>query len=176
MRIRLLVALAVTLPAAAVHGQTASWSTPTRTEQVDPEWMKNPRPVTGGGALEAGLAGTWDLWVSGGFWYSSDGLRVYRNYTPGAAMNRLSISRDGRYRWHQHRGRIAEIQPWFAQPGERYYAVQMDGATRYMARYDAAKDEVNLFFWGVGGHAAKGTRIGPRPARAPAPPRPAAQP
>lgn len=99
-----------------------------------------------------------ELWVPGGIWYSTDGSTVFRNYTPGAAMNRLTIGSDGNYRWASGRGRLIEIRPWFAQEGERYFAVQMSPEARYMARYDAAKGRLNLFFWGVGGHAATGKR------------------
>lgn len=143
-------------PAPSGSGQ---WSQPTYTQQVDPRTMDNPDIVAMPGPLHPGIVGTWDLWVPGGMWYSSDGSRVYRNYTPGADMNRLHIQADGSYRWGSYRGRLTEVKPWFAQAGERYYAVQMDSNTRYMARYDPGTGKLNMFFWGVGGHAASGTRI-----------------
>ena len=139
-------------------GTTEIWSSPSYTRQVDPRLMEEPEVVAGGGPLEPGLAGTWDLWVPGGIWYSSDGASVYRNYTPGAAVNRLSIGADGSYRWGGFGGRLTEVRPWFAQEGQRYFAVQMDAKNRYMARLDPEDGKLRLFFWGVGGHAATGTR------------------
>jgi hypothetical protein len=162
MRIRALLILVLgALSVAPLAAQTTGvWSTPTRTQQVDPERMNNPEVVARPGPLERMLVGTWELWVPGGVWYSSDGLTVYRNYTPGAVMNRLSIRADGGYRWGDHEGRLVEIRPWFAQEGDRYFAVAMDTSNRYMARWDGSQKRLLLFFWGVGGHAATGTRIG----------------
>lgn len=137
---------------------SGQWSAPTYTQQVDPKRMEHPEIVARPGPIERRLVGNWNLWVPGGIWYSSDGSTVYRNYTPGAAINRLRIAADGRYVWGNHRGHLVEIKPWFANPGERYFAVQMDANNRYMARYDARTGKLNLFFWGVGGHAATGER------------------
>lgn len=81
-----------------------------------------------------------------------------RHHTPGASSNRLAIRADGTYLWGDRSGRLVEVRPWFANAGERYYAIQMDAENRYMARFDAATGKLNLFFWGVGGHAASGTR------------------
>lgn len=183
-----MAALFTGLAATAVAAQTQQWSSPvttqrwseapppaesrpdgrrpsaatdqgaTYTQPVDPDWMANPRPVRGNRSLPTGLAGQWSLWVPGGVWYSEDGERILRHQTAGAALNGLTISSDGSYRWAGQRGRLVEIQPWFAQPGERYFAVRMDAQNRYMARYDEANDRLNLFFWGVGGHAARGDR------------------
>ncbi|MGS1017490.1 hypothetical protein [Allosphingosinicella humi] len=145
-------------PRAVDSGRTSNWSSPTYTHQVDPERMANPDVVANARPHESGLNGRWELWVPGGFWYSSDGTAIYRRYTPGASINRLVIRADGTYRWGDRSGRLIEVRPWFANAGERYYAVQMDAQNRYMARFDAATGKLNLFFWGVGGHAASGTR------------------
>lgn len=134
------------------------WSTPGQTRQVDPKAMDNPEVVRPQGKAPARMTGRWKLWVPGGIWYSGDGSRVYRNYTPGADMNSLTIRANGTYSWGRKSGPLVEIRPWFTQPGDRYFAVQLDATLKYMARYDAAKDKVDLFFWGVGGHAATGTR------------------
>lgn len=128
------------------------------TQQVDADWMANPRPVASPAPLPAAMIGRWELWVAGGVWYSQDGARILRHQTPGAALNSLTIQPGGGYVWAGRQGRLTEIQPWFAQPGERYFEVRMDAQNRYMARYDAANDRINLFFWGVGGHAARGDR------------------
>ena len=50
--------------------------------------------------------------------------------------------------------------PLVRAAGERYYAVALDGSARYMARFDESEGKLHLFFWGVGGHAATGTRVG----------------
>ncbi|WP_205570738.1 hypothetical protein [Brevundimonas naejangsanensis] len=128
------------------------------TPQVDADWMAHPRPVTSRAPLPAAMVGRWELWVPGGVWYSQDGAQVLRHHTAGAALNSLTIRPGGAYVWAGRQGRLTEIQPWFAQPGERYFEVRMDSQNRYMARYDAANDRINLFFWGVGGHAARGDR------------------
>jgi hypothetical protein len=154
----------------ALHAQTTQWALPPQTQQVDPRKMDNPDVVARPGPLERMLAGSWELWVPGGVWYSSDGRSVYQHYTPGAAMNRLTIRADGSYQWGGQKGRLVEVRPWFAQEGQRYYAVSMNASTRYMARWDAAKDQLLMFFWGVGGHAATGARIGKAPAAPPASP------
>ncbi|QDE89264.1 hypothetical protein BHS06_10025 [Myxococcus xanthus] len=133
-------------------------SSPTTTQQVAPRAMANPEVVQPQGKVPAGMVGRWNLWVPGGVWYSADGSRIYRNYTQGAAMNTLTIRANGTYGWGGTTGRLTEIRPWFAQPGERYFAVQLDADLKYMARHDAGKGKVDLFFWGVGGHAATGTR------------------
>lgn len=155
-----LLALAWSAP---LFAQTTDWAKPTYTQQVDPASMDEPEVVANPGPIERMLVGEWDLWVPGGIWYSSDGLHVYQNYTPGAAMNRLVIRTDGTYRWGDREGKLVEIRPWFAQPRDRYYAVAMNESMRYMARWNAETDELLLFFWGVGGNAAKGTRIGEKP-------------
>ncbi len=140
------------------QSQPDRWSSPTTTQQVDPRAMDNPEVVQPQGKVPAGMVGRWNLWVPGGIWYSTDGSRIYRNYTQGAAMNSLTIRANGTYSWGETTGRLTEIRPWFAQPGERYFAVQLDANLKYMARHDAAKGKIDLLFWGVGGHAATGTR------------------
>lgn len=120
--------------------------------------MDDPELLSNQAAPPTGMVATWELWVPGGVWYVEDGSRIYRSYTPGAAMNRLTIAANGTYEWATQQGRLQEIKPWFALEGQRYFAVQMAPGMRYMARYDAAKDKIDLFFWGVGGHAASGTR------------------
>jgi|GEM_PF-3099835 len=171
MRHRIALALALlVLPGAPLAAQTTGvWSTAPRTEQVDPNKMDEPDMVSTPGPIERMLVGTWDLWVPGGFWYSSDGTRIFQHYTAGAAMNRLTIEADGSYRWGSHKGRLVEIRPWFAQPGDRYYAVAMNESVKYMARWNKQEDKLSLFFWGVGGHAATGTRVGKAPTPAPEP-------
>lgn len=139
-------------------GETGLWSSPTYTDRVDPRKMDEPEVLASPGPIEQALVGSWDIRVPGGIWYSSDGSRIYRNYTPGAPINRLTVAADGSYRWGEHSGRLLEVNPWFAQPGERYFAVQFSPENRYIARYDASSEKLNLFFWGVGGHAATGTR------------------
>jgi|GEM_PF-1653023 len=140
------------------QSQPDRWSSPTTTQQVDPRAMDHPEVVQPQGKVPAGMVGRWNLWVPGGIWYSTDGSRIYRNYTQGAAMNSLTIRANGTYNWGETAGRLTEIRPWFAQPGERYFAVQLDANLKYMARHDAAKGKLDLLFWGVGGHAATGTR------------------
>jgi len=126
--------------------------------RVDPSWMDNPRLVDQASAPPQAMTGQWALWTPGGVWYSQDGQRILRHHASGAALNTLTIYRDGAYRWAGQEGRLVEIQPWFAQPGERYFEVKLDSQNRYMLRYDPANDRINLFFWGVGGHAARGDR------------------
>ncbi|WP_253816967.1 hypothetical protein [Myxococcus xanthus] len=144
-------------PDKPAQSQPGLGSSPTA-QQVDPRAMDNPEVVQPQGKVPAGMVGRWNLWVPGGIWYSTDGSRIYRNYTQGAAMNTLTIRANGTYSWGGTTGRLTEIRPWFAQPGERYFAVQLDADLKYMARHDAGKGKIDLFFWGVGGHAATGTR------------------
>jgi hypothetical protein len=140
------------------QGERPRWSDAPYTPQVDPADMDNPAVVERPAPLPAGIAGDWRLHVPGGVWYSQEGDRIMRNHSAGASLNRLIIRGDGSYDWAGRRGRLMEIRPWFAQPGERYFAVRMNADNQYMARYDSDQDRLNLFFWGVGGHAARGDR------------------
>jgi len=166
----LALALACAPPAAA---QTQQWSTPTRTEQVDPRRMDRAEVVANPGPLDPAIPGAWELWVPGGIWYQTDGSTTYRIYSPGAAMNRLQISADGSYTWDGRRGRLVEVRPWHAQRGVRYYQVAHPGGGTYelylctgavvetLCRGSAGK--LVLLFGGAGGLAATGTRIGTAP-------------
>lgn len=161
---------AVLLGPPAAGAQTQQWSTPTRTEQVDPRRMERAEVVAHPRPFDARLAGTWELWVPGGVWYQNDGRAIYRRYTPGAAMNRLEIARNGTFTWAGRRGRLVEVRPWHAQAGVRYYQLPHPGGGTYdlyLCTGAAAETlcrgsegKVMLLFGDVGGHAATGTRIG----------------
>ena len=121
IRLGSLILACAVLPLGAAAAQTQQWSTPTRTEQVDPRRMERAEVVANPRPFDARLAGAWELWVPGGVWYQSDGRTIYRRYSPGAAMNRLQIASDGSYAWNGRRGRLVEVRPWHAQAGVRYY-------------------------------------------------------
>ena len=130
-------------------------ATPPQTRQ--PGGSQQPAAATDSG-LPHGMAGTWDIWISSGIVHRTDGLRTEQLLIPGAAMNLLRIAADGSYQWGNQRSRLQEIAPWFAQPGQRYFAVRQNADNQYIARFDAHTDKLNLFFWDVGGLAASGTR------------------
>lgn len=164
------LALACAAPAAS---QTQQWSTPTRTEQVDPRRMERAEVVARPGPFDRALAGTWELWVPGGVWYQSDGRTTYRRYTPGAAMNRLRITAEGGYTWEGRRGRLVEVRPWHAQAGVRYFQLPHPAGGTYdlylcsgaavQALCRGSEGGLMLLFGGVGGLAATGTRAGGAP-------------
>jgi hypothetical protein len=171
------VSALATLAPSAAQAQTQVWSTPTRTEQVDPKKMERAEPVAKPGPLDARVVGSWDLWVPGGVWYSTDGRTVYQNYTPGAAMNRLQVMADGSYRWGAKQGKLVEVRPWHAQPERRYYTLTAPSGAVYELYHNDTDGKLVFLFGGVGGHAATGTRLGASGAPAtPAPTPPAAQP
>lgn len=150
------------LPAAAAAQNTPVWSTPTRTEQVDPARMERAPVVSKPGPIDRRLVGAWDVWISGAVTYRTDGRAVYQRYEPGAAMNRLQISTDGRYQWGDRKGRLVEVQPWHAQEGRRYWRIANAQGTEYEFYY-ADGDKLVVLFGGVGGHAATGTRLSGSP-------------
>ncbi|HEX5581138.1 MAG TPA: hypothetical protein VFX39_06130 [Gemmatimonadaceae bacterium] len=150
------------LPAAAAAQNTPVWSTPTRTEQVDPARMERAPVVSKPGPIDRRLVGAWDVWISGAVTYRTDGRAVYQRYEPGAAMNRLQISADGRYQWGDRKGRLVEVQPWHAQEGRRYWRIANAQGTEYEFYY-ADGDKLVVLFGGVGGHAATGTRLSGSP-------------
>lgn len=138
---------------------TQQWAEVVVTEQIDPSHFDRAKEVPNPGPLETRLVGEWELWVPGGFWYSSDGRNVYQHYTPGAAMNRLVIRADGSYRWASAQGRLVEVRPWHAQPDRRYYRVQAESGSEYEIYWDSSSDRLLMLFGGVGGHAATGSRV-----------------
>ena len=137
-------------------------------QRVDPSSMDRAPLVANPGAPEAAIAGSWDVWIPGAVMYSSDGRNVYQHYQAGAAMNRLEIAADGRYRWGGRSGRLEEVRPWHHQPGRRYYRLLHPSGGEYEF-YRAPDDRLIVLFGGVGGHAATGTRLGGNSAAA-APP------
>lgn len=128
-------------------------------QRIDPASMERAPLVANPGAPEAAIAGSWDVWIPGAVMYSSDGRNVYQHYQPGAAMNRLEVAADGRYRWGGRSGRLEEVRPWHHQPGRRYYRLLHPSGGEYEF-YRAPDDRLIVLFGGVGGHAATGTRLG----------------
>lgn len=128
-------------------------------QRVDPSSMDRAPLVANPGVPEAAIAGSWDVWIPGAVMYSTDGRNVYQHYQPGAAMNRLEIAADGRYRWGGRSGRLEEVRPWHHQPGRRYYRLLHPSGGEYEF-YRAPDDRLIVQFGGVGGHAATGTRLG----------------
>lgn len=128
-------------------------------QRVDPSSMDRAPLVANPGVPEAAIAGSWDVWIPGAVMYSTDGRNVYQHYQPGAAMNRLEIAADGRYRWGGRSGRLEEVRPWHHQPGRRYYRLLHPSGGEYEF-YRAPDDRLIVLFGGVGGHAATGTRLG----------------
>lgn len=127
-------------------------------QRVDPSSMDRAPLVANPGAPETAIAGSWDVWIPGAVMYSSDGSNIYQHYQAGAAMNRLEITADGRYRWGGRSGRLEEVRPWHHQPGRRYYRLLHPSGGEYEF-YRAPDDRLIVLFGGVGGHAATGTRI-----------------
>ncbi len=137
-------------------------------QRVDPSSMDRAPLVANPGAPETAIAGSWDVWIPGAVMYSSDGRNVYQHHQPGAAMNRLEVTADGRYRWGGRSGRLEEVRPWHRQPGRRYYRLLHPSGGEYEF-YRAPDDRLIVLFGGVGGHAATGTRLGGGTTTAPAP-------
>lgn len=144
----LLGVLAVAPVAAASGGQ-----------QVDPRSMERAARVSNPGPVDGRIVGAWEVWIPGSVFYTTDGLRVAQHYQPGAAMNRLEIASDGRYRWGDKQGRLEEVRPWHAQANRRYFRVVNAGGNEYEFYYGTG-DKLVVLFGGVGGHAATGTRLG----------------
>lgn len=128
-------------------------------QPVDPRQMDRAPRVAQPGPVDARIIGTWDVWIPGSVYYLSDGRRVSQHYQPGAAMNRLEIAADSRYRWGERNGRLEEVQPWHHQPGRRYFRIVHASGNEYEFYYGDG-DKLVLLFGGVGGHAATGTRLG----------------
>ncbi len=128
-------------------------------QRVDPSTMDRAPLVTNAGMPEAAIAGSWDVWIPGAVMYATDGRNLYQHYQPGAAMNRLEIATDGRYRWGGRSGRLEEVRPWHHQPDRRYYRLLHPSGGEYEF-YRAPDDRLIVLFGGVGGHAATGTRLG----------------
>lgn len=143
--------LACLIPALLAVPQTAV------AQRADPAGMQRSPEVRRPAPVDPRVAGAWDVWISGAVTYSSDGRSVYQNYEPGAAMNRLEIAPDGRYRWGNHSGRLVEVLPWHHQPDRRYYRVVHQSGMEY--DFYADGDRLIILFGGVGGHASTGTRL-----------------
>lgn len=140
-------------------------------QQVDPRSMERAARVPDAGPIDARIVGAWEVWIPGSVYYTTDGLRIAQHYQPGAAMNRLEIASDGRYRWGDRQGRLEEVRPWHAQADRRYFRVVHASGDEYEFYYRAG-DTLVVLFGGVGGHAATGTRLGgsaAAPGTAPAP-------
>lgn len=144
----LALACALALPALLSHAGP----------QVDPREMERAPRVPNPGPVDARIVGAWDVWIPGAVYYSSDGRQVYQHYQPGAAMNRLDITADGRYRWGSRSERLEEVRPWHHQSGRRYYRIAHASGTEYDFHYGDG-DKLVVLFGGVGGHAATGTRL-----------------
>jgi hypothetical protein len=166
-----LLALFCLVPAA--EAQTKVWSTAPTTQQVDPKAMDRSEPVRNAGPVDSRIVGAWDVWIAGAVTYSTDGRAIYQQYSPGAAMNRLEIGRDGAYQWGSKRGRLVEVRPWHAQDGRRYFQAAHANGTEYDFYYKDGDDKLVVLFGGVGGHAASGTRLGGSAPAAPDKTRPA---
>lgn len=148
----------LTLALAAAAAAIATTAPLAANEIIDPARMQRAEAVANPARLDRALTGAWDVWIPGSVTYSSDGRTVYRNYQPGAAMNRLDIAADGRYRWGNASGRLEEVRPWYHQPGRRYYRLRHASGDEYeFHRSDG--DQLIVLFGGVGGHAATGTRL-----------------
>lgn len=127
-------------------------------QRANPADMERSPEVRRAGPVDSRIVGVWDVWISGAVTYTTDGRSVYQQYEPGAAMNRLEIASDGRYRWGNKMGRLVEVLPWHHQSGRRYYRVVHSGGTEYDF-YHADGDRLVILFGGVGGHASTGTRL-----------------
>lgn len=131
-------------------------------EQVDRSRMDRAELVVPAGPIDPRIVGAWDVWIPGSVYYTNDGRTTYQHYQPGAAMNRLEIGADGRYRWGQASGRLEEVRPWHHQPGRRYWRVRHAQGSEYEF-YRDDQDRLIVLFGGVGGHAATGTRLSGSP-------------
>lgn len=132
-------------------------------ERVDPAQMQRATAVPNPGPVDPRIVGDWEIWIPGAVQYRTDGRSIHQEYQPGAAMNRVEIARDGRYRWGDRQGRLEEVRPWHHQAGRRYYRIVHPAGGEYEF-YHSDGDRLVVLFGGVGGHAATGTRIGGAPA------------
>lgn len=105
------------------------------------------------------LIGSWEVWIPGAVTYTATDRAVYQSYSPGAAMNRLDIGKDGSYQWGNKKGRLLDVQPWHAQENRRYYQISDMKGNEFDFWYDESKDNLIVLFGGVGGHAATGSRL-----------------
>ena len=105
------------------------------------------------------IFGAWDVWISGAVTYTATETAVYRNYSHGSAMNCLVIDKGGAYKWGEKSGKLAEVRPWHAQEGRKYYRISDLKGNEYDFWYDRSKDKLIVLFGEVGGHAATGTRL-----------------
>lgn len=106
------------------------------------------------------FTGAWEVWIPGAINYTSRDAQVYRTYTPGAAMNRLTINGDGKYVWGNKQGTLKQVEPWYAQEGRDYYRISDKKGNTYDFWYNTDTDQLVVLFGEVGGHAATGSRWG----------------
>lgn len=160
-RVRHLTILLLTI---ALHATSAGaqqrWS-------EGPEYTVVERPR----ALDGRLVGSWDLWISGGVDYLTDGRDVYQRFTPGTGRGRIVVRRDGRYQWGESSGRLVEVRPYFAQDHLRYWLLK-DQTGSYLLTYDERGTPFRILHT-VGGVMATGERAGgSKVASSPAPSNP----
>lgn len=147
-RIRCLsVALVTLLLAVAPATAQQRWS-------EGPEYtvVQKPQPV------DRRLVGSWDLWISGGVDYVTDGRDVFQRYTPGAGRGRIVVGGDGRYQWGSYTGRMVEVRPYFAQDHLRYWLLR-DQAGSYVVTYEDGGALLRILH-SSGGIMATGDRPG----------------
>lgn len=106
------------------------------------------------------VSGEWEVWIPGAVTYLAKDDAVYRQYTPGATMNRLQVRADGSYQWGEVKGKLKTVNPWYAQEGVTYYRVEDKSKNTYDFWYKKETDQLIFLFGEVGGHAATGSRWG----------------
>lgn len=106
------------------------------------------------------ITGQWNLWIPGAVVYLEKDRDLYRTYSPGAPMNKLSIAADGTYTWGITKGKLRKVTPWYQQEGVTYYSLHDDKNNTYDFWYKKATDELIFLFGEVGGHAATASRTG----------------
>lgn len=106
------------------------------------------------------VAGEWEVWIPGAVTYTAKDEKVYRQYSPGAAMNKLAIKKDGTYTWGELNGKLEVVRPWYAAADKYYYRLRDQRSNSYDFWYKKETDQLVLLFGEVGGHAATGYRWG----------------
>lgn len=136
----------VASPAPSPSPQAAAPTTP-RWSERETERLP-PRPI------DRRLVGRWSIRIPTGASYVRHEGDVYRRIDAGADLARLVVQADGRYTWGGHSGRLAEVRPYFALEGRRYFEAS-DGRNTYLLL--PGDGELSVLFTS-GGVMATGTR------------------
>lgn len=104
--------------------------------------------------------GNWEVWIPGAVTYTLKDADLYREYKPGAPMNKLTIKSDASYIWGARKGVLKRVNPWYAEEGRVYYRISDKNNNFYDFWHKKESNQLIFLFGEVGGHAATGTRWG----------------